>query len=84
MGFGFGHDSTHFLRDEKVAEDSRRAVPSAANLPLRPKRGKFVAGKTRAHADHGVVARDVVATDGPQLPAAKQRPRSAPRFNGDE
>ena len=29
-------------------------------LFVRPERGKFLAGKTRAHADHGVVARDAL------------------------
>lgn len=82
--FCFGHGSTHFLRDEKVAEDSRASFRQPPSLPVRPKRRKFLAGKTGAHADHGIVTSDVIAANHPQQPAAKQWPRRAARLEGDE
>src|SRR5580658_935136 len=53
-------------------------------LFVRPKRRKFGAGKTCAHADPGIVACNVVASNHPKQPAAKQRPAATMRLNGDE
>jgi hypothetical protein len=73
-GFCPGHDSTDFPRNEEMAEGSHAVFRQLPVLFVRPECGKFVAGKTRAHAGHGIMTCDLIATNRPQQPAAKQHP----------
>src|SRR2546423_5837405 len=70
-------------RHEDMAERPRRLLfelPSAAW----PEARKLIVGKSGAHADHRVVARDVVAAQRPEEATAKQGELRAARLAGDE
>jgi len=70
-GFCPGHGSTGFPRGEEMAEGSGAVFRQPPVLFVRPGCRKFVAGKTRAHAGHGIMARDLVATKSPTTAGCK-------------
>src|SRR5450756_68419 len=51
---------------------------------IRPQGGQLLAVKTRAHARHHVMPRDVVAAECPKRAAGKMRERGTAWFAGDE
>ena len=71
-------------RDEELAERTDRLLGQLPVFLVWPERGKLAAGKAGAHADDGIMARDLVAADGPEQATAKERPPGAARFQGDE
>src|SRR6185503_14364845 len=72
-----------FTRREEMREGPGHAF---LELPVarRPDGGELLAGEARAHADHRVVARDLVCPEHPQHLARLQRDARAPRLAGDE
>src|SRR3954470_11371690 len=70
--------------DEEVAEGWGELLGECPALRRRPDARKLAAAEARAHADHRVVARDVVAADDPEQAARAERESRAARLAGDE
>src|SRR4051812_31439387 len=70
--------------DEEVAEGRRQLFRQRPALARRPDARQLRAAEARAHADHRVMARDVVAADGAEQVACTEREARAARFAGDE
>jgi len=67
-----------------MAEKTGAALGQLPLVLVRPKRGKFAAQKSRAHAGLGVVSRDGIATDEPKQLAAGKCVTKPVRLDGDE
>ena len=67
-----------------MAEQAGAVFGQSPVLRVRPERGNFLTGKSGADADHGVVARHVVAADEPEQFPGDRRQRGTLRFDGDE
>ena len=57
------HDSVYFSGNEQMAERANGVFRELPVVFIRPERGKFIAGKTGAHAHNRIVARHVVAAN---------------------
>ncbi len=71
-------------RNENMAEESGPVFRELPVIAVRPQCGKLSASEARAHTDHRIVTRHIVASQCPQHATAKHRPCGASRFDGDE
>ena len=72
------------LRAEAVAEEAGGFLTQLPFRRGRPKRGKFATGKTGAHADHGIVPRNGIATEEHEGAGGGERERRTARLAGEE